>query len=262
MNCQKCRKGFFRPVGVSRSASRPCRPCECDTFGSTGLCHPEEDPSGAHQPGDCVCKPGYAGPQCTRCDRGFFQYPKCAPCPCSLAGTLNGECDGNCLCKENVQGVRCDQCKPGHFSLLEGNPKGCLRCFCYGVASECQSAELWVRSVEAAEGWRAVDLRGRVEVVPYWSTMTGGVTVAEEDMRGAPTYFWEAPAEEFAGEKLVSYGLTLRARVSWHRGRGDTAGKLIKGPDIVLIVKQGNREDQLASNKIYLSLVPSSRVPE
>ncbi len=75
-----------------------------------------------------------------------------------------------------------------------------------------------------------------MEVVPYWSTMTGGVTVAEEDMTGADTYFWEAPPEHFAGEKLSSYGLKLSARTSWHRGRGDTAGTLIRGPDLVLQV--------------------------
>ena len=91
--------------------------------------------------------------------------------------------------------------------------------------------------VEAAEGWRASDLRGEVRVVPYWSTMTGGVTVAEEDMSGAGgTYFWEAP-EPYLGERLVSYGLRISVRTSWHRGRGDTAGRLTKGPDIVLAVR-------------------------
>ena len=30
---------------------------------------------------------------------------------------------------------------------------------------------------------------------PYWSTMTSGVTVAEEDMQGVHAYFWEAPQQ-------------------------------------------------------------------
>ena len=93
-----------------------------------------------------MCKEGYAGAKCTECAKGFHDYPKvspsglpfslgfsgvfssppfnnqsnhthasfqCSPCPCSLAGTLNGECDGQCLCKENVEGERCDRCKPG-----------------------------------------------------------------------------------------------------------------------------------------------------
>ena len=34
--------------------------------------------------------------------------------------------------------------------------------------------------------------RGSHVVTPFWSTMTSGVTVAEEDMRG-DSYFWEAP---------------------------------------------------------------------
>ncbi len=235
VNCQLCKKGFYRPAGVSRYDAHPCRPCQCDTFGSNGVCYPDSssDPDG-YQPGDCVCKPGYAGPKCTECARGFHEYPKCSPCPCSLAGTLNGECAGNCLCKENVQGERCDQCKPGHFALHEANAKGCLRCFCYAVTDRCAAAELGVEKVESAEGWRATDLRGNIEVVPYWSTLTGGVTVSDEDLNGRDTYYWAAP-EVYLGNRLISYGLRLRARTSWHRGRGDTAGRLTRGPDVILV---------------------------
>lgn len=151
VNCQMCAKGFFRPIGVSRSDPSPCKPCQCDTFGSTGTCYPDSDQDG-HQPGHCVCKPGYAGPKCTQCARGFHSYPKCAPCPCSLSGTLNGECDGDCLCKENVQGARCDQCKQGYYALHEANAKGCLQCFCYAVTNQCEAAELGVEIIEATEG--------------------------------------------------------------------------------------------------------------
>lgn len=41
----------------------------------------------------------------------------------------------------------------------------------------------------------STDLRGRIRVEPYWSTMTSGVTVAEEDMQGVHAYFWEAPQQ-------------------------------------------------------------------
>ena len=86
----------------------------------------EADNLGA-QPGDCICREGYAGPRCDQCAKGYHNYPNCLPCPCSLAGTLNGACDGECACKANVEGQRCDKCKPGFFALHESNPLGNLK---------------------------------------------------------------------------------------------------------------------------------------
>ena len=54
---------------------------------------------------------------------------------------------------------------------------------------------LLLKMIEHAEGWTSTDLRGRILVEPYWSTMTSGVTVAEEDMQGVHAYFWEAPQQ-------------------------------------------------------------------
>ena len=132
-------------------------------------------------------------------------------------------------------GERCDACKPGYYALHEANPRGCLQCFCYAVTNECEAAELGVERIKDAEGWRATDLRGNVILEPYWSTMTSGVTVAEEDMQGAQTYFWQAP-DSYVGNKLISYGQDFKVRTSWHRGRGDTAGTHTKCPDVILKV--------------------------
>ena len=60
-------------------------------------------------------------------------YPHCKPCPCSLAGTVGGQCSGDCRCKRHVTGHKCDRCKQGFFALLDANPEGCTECFCYGV---------------------------------------------------------------------------------------------------------------------------------
>ena len=70
------------------------------------------------KPGNCICREGYSGPLCDQCAQGFHGYPNCKPCPCSLAGTLNGVCDGNCVCKQNVKGSKCDKCKLGYFAVL------------------------------------------------------------------------------------------------------------------------------------------------
>eukprot|EP00094_Tigriopus_californicus_P001836 TCALIF_01772-PA protein Name:"Similar to Lama1 Laminin subunit alpha-1 (Mus musculus)" AED:0.11 eAED:0.12 QI:0/0.86/0.58/1/0.95/0.95/24/1780/2877 len=234
VNCHLCKEGFFRPAGVSRFDKKPCQKCTCDTFGTTGACYPDGSKRDeGHEPGHCICKPGYSGSSCTECAEGFHDYPKCAPCPCSLAGTLNGECDGDCLCKEHVQGVRCDQCQPGYYALHEANAKGCLKCFCYGISSECDAAELGVEKIQHAEGWVASDLRGTLRVEPFWSTMTSGITIADEEMHDADTYFWQAP-KAYIGNKLISYGQIIRVSTSWHRGRGDTSGYFTKGPDLIL----------------------------
>ena len=239
VNCHLCKKGYYRPAGVSRFDKSPCTKCECDTFGSTGTCYPDgELRDEGHEPGDCVCKPGYAGSRCTECARGFHEYPKCTPCKCNLAGTLNGECDGDCLCKENVQGARCDQCKPGYYALSESNFKGCLQCYCNGVSTVCEAAELGVESLQMIEGWLATDLRGLKRVEPYWSTMTSGVTIAEEELHQYETYFWEAPSQ-FNGNKMTSYGQFMTISTAWHRGRGDTSGSFTRGPDMILQVING-----------------------
>ena len=102
----------------------------------------------------------------------------------TIAGTMNGVCSGLCTCKRNVEGRRCDRCKRGFFALYESHSKGCLECFCNGITDQCETADLGIELLQHAEGWKVTDLRGRLLVEPYWSTLTNGVTVAEEDMQG------------------------------------------------------------------------------
>lgn len=83
------------------------------------------------------------------------------------------------------------------------------------------------------------DLRGQFRIDPYWSATagagSGGVTVAEEDVRGLETYFWQAP-NIYTGNKLTSYGQWVTVQTSWHRGRGDTAGSATLSPDVIIQV--------------------------
>ena len=132
-----------------------------------------------------------------------------------------------------MEGRRCDRCKRGYFALHESHAKGCLECFCNGITDQCEVADLGVELLQHAEGWKVTDLRGRLLVEPYWSTLTNGVTVAEEDMQGIETYYWQAP-DQYIGNKLVSYGLKIKVMTSWHTGRGDTAGTATSAPDIII----------------------------
>lgn len=43
-----------------------------------------------------------------------------------------------------MAGALCDECKVGFFHLSEGNPEGCLQCFCMGVTRQCSSSS-WSR---------------------------------------------------------------------------------------------------------------------
>ena len=97
------------------------------------------------------------------------------------------------MLQANVEGRRCDRCKRGYFSLHEANALGCLECFCNGITDQCEAANFGVEVLEHSEGWKVSDLRGRVLTDPYWSTVTHGITVAEEDMSGLQTYYWQAP---------------------------------------------------------------------
>ena len=69
----------------------------------------------------------------------------------------------------------------------------------------------------------------------FFLSGSGGVTVAEEDVRGLETYYWQAP-DIYTGNKLTSYGQSITVKTSWHKGRGDTAGTATLSPDIVIQV--------------------------
>ena len=92
--------------------------------------------------------------------------------------------------------------------MHEAHARGCLECFCNGITDQCEAANFGIEELQHNEGWKVSDLRGRILTDPYWSTVTHGITVAEEDMRGLQTYYWQAP-EAYIGNHLVSYGLQV-----------------------------------------------------
>uniref|UniRef100_H2ZT44 Netrin-4 n=1 Tax=Latimeria chalumnae TaxID=7897 RepID=H2ZT44_LATCH len=96
-NCQRCKPGLYRDPQKPFSAPDVCKPCSCHPTGSTifnintypyFLCDPSN--------GDCLCKPGVAGPHCDRCMVGYWGFGQygCRPCDCA------GSCDpltGDCI---------------------------------------------------------------------------------------------------------------------------------------------------------------------
>lgn len=95
-----------------------------------------------------------------------------------------------------------------------------------------------VRSVPALQvttivPWTVTSLDGSVEVEPYMDGTTQ--LVANDEMNDRSGYYWRAP-EELLGLQIYSYGQAMQFRTSWVVRRGDTAGRPIKGPDIIIEV--------------------------
>ncbi|KAI8930340.1 hypothetical protein BC831DRAFT_440147 [Entophlyctis helioformis] len=112
----------------------------------------------------CPCQPGYAGLDCSICDRelavrdqmlfqGIQQFSSCILCQCSPTGSANGTCSvsgriGNrttqCFCKTGFGGARCDECSNGKIgTLCDLCPRGtfpgpdgaCKTCACNPLGS-------------------------------------------------------------------------------------------------------------------------------
>uniref|UniRef100_A0A8D0CUX2 Laminin subunit alpha-2 n=1 Tax=Sander lucioperca TaxID=283035 RepID=A0A8D0CUX2_SANLU len=194
INCQTCVAGFYRPTGVSAEEEKPCIPCSCDSHGSISQsCVP--DSSQATPTGSCRCKEGFGGLQCDRCAVGYMGYPSCQRCNCSVEGSTNDDpCITPCVCKENVEGENCDRCKLGFYNLQGDNRRGCEKCSCMGVSSQC-SASTWTYHNETTlTGWHLLgDTGGRVwsvhrQTPPYLSVRHSDVV---SDLGSA--YYWNAP---------------------------------------------------------------------
>lgn len=267
-DCSRCATGYWgfpscRPCECSgrlcdeltgqcvcppRTIPPDCIVCQPQTFG----CHPlvgcEEcncsgpgvqeltDPTCDVDSGQCRCRPNVAGRRCDTCAPGFHGYPSCRSCDCHEAGSAPGTCDpltGQCYCKENVQGPRCDQCRLGTFSLDAANPKGCTRCFCFGATDRCQSSTYTRREFVDMEGWTL--LSSDRQVVPH--ELQAEAALLRADLRPVPEAFpelyWQAPPS-YLGDRVSSYGGTLRYELHSETQRGDVFIPVESRPDVVL----------------------------
>lgn len=135
LSCEKCAGGY------TRTWNNTCELCECNGFSAT--CHPES--------GVCTnCTQRTAGPDCEKCQQGFFGDPprnvSCEPCPCPLTqldGSFSEDCDlllngkANCTsCSSGHIGQNCESCRSGYFGdptgRLVGQPTMCSDCLCNG----------------------------------------------------------------------------------------------------------------------------------
>ncbi|VDP07526.1 unnamed protein product [Heligmosomoides polygyrus] len=211
-NCERCKDGYYRPRGLSHYRDDACRTRDCDLTGSVSdVCIKDDQSvlSGQH-PGDCICKPGFGGRRCERCARGYRNYPKCEPCPCNQAGSLNFDtCEEvKCQCKANVEGLYCDRCRPGTSHLSADNPLGCQAGFCFGMSTTCRKIPWGTASISNNVGWNLTDLSGERGVRPKIEKCEVLMFNANQN-KDRSLFYWKAP-DTFTGNMVNSYGGILQ----------------------------------------------------
>ncbi|KJH49987.1 laminin EGF-like protein [Dictyocaulus viviparus] len=203
-NCERCKDGFYRPSGLSHYREDACRACDCDLTGSiSDVCIRDDQSalSGQH-PGDCVCKPGFGGRRCERCAPGYRNYPRCEPCPCNQAGSVNFDTceEENCQCKTNVEGLYCDRCREGTIHLNANNPLGCQTCFCFGLTDKCKEIPWSTAAITNNVGWNLTDLSGERDIRPEIENREVLMFNANQNKDNS-LFYWKAP-DTFTGNMV------------------------------------------------------------
>ncbi|XP_066555448.1 laminin subunit alpha-2 [Amia ocellicauda] len=227
VNCETCIDGYFRPLGVTPEEPDPCVPCFCDPQGSlhTTCIKDETKAVGDLNAGSCHCKPGYNGKICDRCAFGYTGYPFCIRCNCSLDGSQNeNPCEKPCKCKENVEGENCDQCKPGFYNLQRENIRGCEKCYCSGIASECTDSHWTYSNLTDMSGWNLAKY-DRLQL--QWNSKEEAGQVLPQP------YYWSAPAT-YLGNKLAAYGGKLVYTIFYDFVGVDKTIQTTDQPDVIM----------------------------
>lgn len=155
---------------------------------------------------------------------------------CNTAGVVNAAtaCSSTtCHCKANVQGSKCDECKAGFYNLDVENTDGCSSCYCFGATDKCTGSNWPAQIIKTLDGWLVTDLPGSKVVEPDVSPTDGHLVVANDELPGTNSYYWDAP-QEYLGSKLYSYGGDIKFNLSYVVGRGDTSGWYTRDPDVIL----------------------------
>ncbi|KAJ8010618.1 hypothetical protein DPEC_G00076940 [Dallia pectoralis] len=270
VNCESCADGFFRPHQVSPYNENPCLECGCDMRGSLSPACIRDDhhaqPEKGLNPGQCLCKEGFAGEHCDSCAFGYRDFPLCSRCECSLQGSLNTDPCTECICKDNVMGANCDLCKQGFFNLEAGNLEGCTECFCFGVSGVCESSPWSVSQIGLSNGWLLPTRSISIYMEPLTdddnNLIVPNITTAQSERFVS---MWDAP-DSFLGNRLTSYGGFLNYSVAYDVSV-DNVDKSLPSQFDVIIEGNGRTLRQTTSRHLFLTplreqLVTMQLLPE
>ncbi|XP_071801736.1 laminin subunit alpha-2-like isoform X1 [Asterias amurensis] len=142
-----------------------CVPCTCSSNYSLD--------NACADSGQCNCKPGIGGQDCTECAAGFYQMTTdgCTYCDCNAVGSTQSGCDsnGNCLCLEGTVGDKCDVCAEGFYGFGPWSERGCTQCYCSSHSTQCTSALSWFRG-QVVSSWSLLDFDA---IAPRWTGVNG-----------------------------------------------------------------------------------------
>uniref|UniRef100_A0A6Q2X7F4 Laminin, alpha 1 n=1 Tax=Esox lucius TaxID=8010 RepID=A0A6Q2X7F4_ESOLU len=258
VNCETCADGFFRPHKVSPYTENPCVECGCDMRGSSNPACIRDDhhakPEKGLNPGQCLCKEGFAGERCDSCAFGYRDFPLCSRCDCSLEGSLNTDPCTECVCKDNVMGANCDLCKQGFFSLEASNLEGCTECFCFGVSGVCESSVFFpgLQTV-FSNGWLLPTESPSIYTAPVTdedsNLIVPNITTIQADRFVS---VWAAPGP-FLGNRLTSYGGFLNYSVAYDVSVENVDKSLPSQFDLII---EGNGRTLRQSTPRHLFLTP------
>ncbi|XP_034139577.1 basement membrane-specific heparan sulfate proteoglycan core protein isoform X23 [Drosophila guanche] len=135
-------------------------------------------------------------------------------------------------------------CEAGFFNMLARSEEECIKCFCFGVASTCESANLFSYAIQPPIlSHRVVS----VELSPYRQIVINEATSGQDLLTlhhgvqfrasnvlygGRETPYLALP-NDYMGNQLKSYGGNLRYEVSYMG-----SGRPVSGPDVIIT---GNR---------------------
>uniref|UniRef100_A0A8C5D3E4 Basement membrane-specific heparan sulfate proteoglycan core protein n=1 Tax=Gadus morhua TaxID=8049 RepID=A0A8C5D3E4_GADMO len=228
VNCENCSAGYYRPQGVGDP--EPCRPCLCHPDGSTknvdninqhahrGCKSSDWSPQDHYHCGVCLCL--------SRCAYGYKGFPSCERCACSIEGSTNNDpCRTPCYCKENVEGENCDRCKLGFYNLRRDNRRGCEKCSCMGVASQCSASPLTGQTVMS---------------VSRTTPPLHSVRHSEVEGNLGSTYYWSAPGV-FLGNKVRHWDCRTHTHTHSHtHTRTHTNTHTHALPSIYMLLLEGS----------------------
>ncbi|XP_058175045.1 basement membrane-specific heparan sulfate proteoglycan core protein [Anopheles ziemanni] len=131
-------------------------------------------------------------------------------------------------------------CQQGYFNNKARNPADCINCFCFGVSTTCNSADLYTYSlrppvssltVVGVEGpWTGLRdlLVGEFENHNLTAQRHGVQLRLTNLVPGRRVPYYSLP-EEYKGNQLKSYGGSIRYDVEY-----DGNGRPINAPDVIL----------------------------
>ncbi|XP_070144253.1 basement membrane-specific heparan sulfate proteoglycan core protein isoform X4 [Drosophila kikkawai] len=139
---------------------------------------------------------------------------------------------------------RTDVCEAGFFNMLARKADECVKCFCFGVATSCDSANLFTYAIQPpilSHRVVSVELSPHRQIVINEAapgqdllTLHHGVQFRASNVHfgGRETPYLALPTE-YMGNQLKSYGGNLRYEVNYMGN-----GRPINGPDVIIT---GNR---------------------